>query len=392
MTKNEGIFIQGYRLDSLTGFRFIAALMVFLWHTQLLTFLQLGYAGVGFFYILSGFILTHVYSTKLGFGSVNQKEVKKFYIARIAKLYPVHLLTFLISIPLFIPLVSGFFPVHTTLTTGAVGILNIGLLQSWLPAHSVNFSFNGVAWSISVEAFFYLLFPIFIILITKYQRMLSAKVTILIMGIIWLSLTAMYLLLFKDAQIDEWKIYILPLSRLPDFLMGILLYNVYSKSGILSGVKESVNNNATLLQILSTMLILIAIVTSILVPQSLRFSLWLMPFWLFLIYTFSFESGMLAKVFSHKILVFLGEISFSFYMIHQLVIRYVMHLSAPPVISICISLILSVGLSSVLYIYYEEPMRVKVKHLLEKVPSLRLRKKKASTTFIPTVEMVNTEE
>lgn len=87
-------------LRSLTTFRFIAALMVFLFHQNLFSGYQLGSAGVSFFFILSGFILTYNYQDKLGEHSGN--TIRAFYVARLARIYPVHLLTFLISFPLVV--------------------------------------------------------------------------------------------------------------------------------------------------------------------------------------------------------------------------------------------------------------------------------------------------
>ena len=52
-------------LNSLTSFRFLAALMVFVFHLGLLQQYQLGAAGVSFFFVLSGFILAYNYHSKM---------------------------------------------------------------------------------------------------------------------------------------------------------------------------------------------------------------------------------------------------------------------------------------------------------------------------------------
>ncbi|WP_041064256.1 acyltransferase family protein [Cohnella kolymensis] len=61
---------------------------------------QFGYVGVSFFFVLSGFILFYNYHSQ--FTAFKMPSIKRFYIARIAKIYPVHLLTLVLAIPYFV--------------------------------------------------------------------------------------------------------------------------------------------------------------------------------------------------------------------------------------------------------------------------------------------------
>jgi peptidoglycan/LPS O-acetylase OafA/YrhL len=104
-------------------------------------------------------------------------------------------------------------------------------------------------------------------------------------------------------------------------------------------------------------LLITSFIYSINLPQQLKFSVFYIPFICFLIFTFAFQKGFLSKVLSAKPLVFLGEISFSFYMIHKLVIRY-LSLFFTNVLAIDIfTFFITIALSSVIYLYYEEPLR-----------------------------------
>src|ERR1700739_1236064 len=92
-------------IKPLTSLRFLFALMVFLSHLQFVQdktlakvyvdFFKEGRLGVSFFFILSGFILSLTYKQKITAGTVSKKE---FWVARFARIYPLHIITFLVSI------------------------------------------------------------------------------------------------------------------------------------------------------------------------------------------------------------------------------------------------------------------------------------------------------
>ena len=86
------------KLRVLTSLRFFAAVLVFVQHVVPLTSrFSLGGAGVAFFFILSGFILTYVYGNELG-GTRANGSVTRFYIARIARIYPIYIVGFVLSL------------------------------------------------------------------------------------------------------------------------------------------------------------------------------------------------------------------------------------------------------------------------------------------------------
>lgn len=369
---------RGGMLNALTSLRFFAAFLVFLWHITYFTgpgpayLFQVGYIGVGFFYLLSGFILTYVYFEKLKRKST--QEIKKFYIARIAKIYPIHFLTMVASIPLVLMSAQYVFPDFTSWNLILAGVANLTLTQSWIPFNTINFSFNGVAWSISDEMFFYALFPLLILLIAKLKPLLRARNTLLLAIGIWIVL--LFVFMSQSSSIDDWKLYIFPVARIPDFMIGILIGVLYLNTRNSKALKEfKRKTNFTWLEAGSLVLIVAAIGLSIFMPQSIRFSLWLIPFWSIIIFVFAQERGRITKFLAKKPLVFLGEISFSFYMSHQLVQRYVDLLKLTPVASVVLSGVITIAISSLLFLIIEEPARVRLKQWLEK--ALIRRKTKA---------------
>lgn len=134
-------------IKPLTSLRFFFALMVFFSHIQFIeaddVFLTKlyksvfyeGYLGVSFFFILSGFILSLAYKNKI---LENQTSYKEFWMARIARIYPLPLFTLLIAIPLSL----GSFFTSKVLWIGKL-ITNMFLLQSFIPSSSIFFSFNA---------------------------------------------------------------------------------------------------------------------------------------------------------------------------------------------------------------------------------------------------------
>jgi peptidoglycan/LPS O-acetylase OafA/YrhL len=151
-------------LRALTSLRFVAALLVFSWHcvptrAVSVTF-SFGYIGVGFFFLLSGFILTYTYHGAFG-ERLRAEAVRAFYAARVARVYPLHLVTMPLMIACLVylgtnPLWSGVEPQTRLQEVAAQAVL----LQSWIPVRAIYFVDNGPAWSISFAALFYALVPL----------------------------------------------------------------------------------------------------------------------------------------------------------------------------------------------------------------------------------------
>ena len=152
-------------LSSLTGIRFYAALLVYVYHVALTIpgvnafsvsslFSNAADVGVSFFFVLSGFILTYNYADVFRDG-ISAANYKRFVWDRLTKIYPVHVLTLLLVLPIAI------FSPHLPLDWRAVPF-HLLLLQCFWPSSTPAFSgyLNVPSWSISCEWFFYLLAPV----------------------------------------------------------------------------------------------------------------------------------------------------------------------------------------------------------------------------------------
>ena len=149
-------------LKPLTAMRFVAAMWVVSFHywpglgLAMPNLVAKGYLGVELFFVLSGFILSHVYLRSFGEGRVTYGGV---LWARLARIYPVHLVTLagmaaLIAAATAIGLKAG-----DKVLIGSSLPAQLTLTQAW--GFAPGGGWNHPSWSISAEWFAYLTFPAF---------------------------------------------------------------------------------------------------------------------------------------------------------------------------------------------------------------------------------------
>lgn len=314
----SGIKNRSSRLPSLTGMRFIAAGMVFFFHVSYEGLFasghvqhvyssivnQAGFSGVSFFFILSGFVLC--------WSARPSDTTRAFWRRRFFKIYPNHVLTFAVAALLFVLLTPPAFSSGTAL-------LNVFLLQSWVPRPGVLLSFNNVSWSLCCEVLFYLSFPLLLRYIKKIRPERLWAVTIAtVVGIFLIPVLA-------DALPGQpawgtaagglwrfWFVYMLPPVRVLDFVLGILVARI-----VITGRRFPISlGGATVLAIAAyaaaphapptvSLVAVTALPLALLIGAGAIADVNARPTWL-----------------SSRPMVWLGEISFAFYMVHWLVLNY----------------------------------------------------------------------
>jgi peptidoglycan/LPS O-acetylase OafA/YrhL len=207
---------------ALNGLRFLAALAVVIFHYAprvggyarlpeiLKNLIDEGPAAVGFFFILSGFVLAHRH-----LNGAPRVQAPDFYWARFTRLYPAYLLAFLLFLPVALQRYvvnpsPGNTGRHTFLLSA---ILSSLMLQSWTPWAQ---AWNGPGWSLSVEAFMYLLFPFIGYRVATLRR----RDSVFVMLLAWLIPSTLAVAYSARAT---WRLYVTnnPLLWLPLFVMGI---------------------------------------------------------------------------------------------------------------------------------------------------------------------------
>ncbi|MCX3061092.1 acyltransferase family protein [Streptomyces beihaiensis] len=316
--------VPSARLSSLTGVRFLAAFLVFLFHLSLLDAYSSpggehglfaavvkngGWAGVTFFFILSGFVLT--------WSARDKDNPRAFWGRRLAKIYPNHVVTFVFALVLY----------ASASATLDRGLPNFLLLQAWIPRDDVFFSINNPSWSLSCELVFYLLFPVLHRLIVRIgARRLWWWATGVAVTIVLLPLIAQLIPsgaafgpnhanspLHGHSINQMWFVYIFPPTRVLDFALGILMARI-----VLSGKWPRLGVLPALA------LAVAAYVVSLRVP--FLFSLnavVVIPFALLIAAIAARDAQGVGTAFGGRVWVWLGEVSFAFYLVHQTLLSFV---------------------------------------------------------------------
>jgi peptidoglycan/LPS O-acetylase OafA/YrhL len=111
-----------------------------------------------------------------------------------------------------------------------------------------------------------------------------------------------------------------PIARIADFIIGLLLFKGYKKAKNQTWTQSE--RICSLLEWSALALFLIFFIFHQYIPAQYRYSSYYWPAMVFIIFIAAFQRGIISRWLSHPVLIFLGEISFGFYLLHHLVIRY----------------------------------------------------------------------
>ena len=351
-------------ITNLTPMRGIAAILVVIFHFEIVLVLFLPrdvsrffskcYLMVDLFFIMSGFIIYHVYGEFFKL-NILTKTFNKYIRARLARVYPLHVFTLLLTLVLVI---IGHFKWDEFFTLHAIPT-HLLMLQSF-GIHSI-YTWNVPAWSISAEFAAYMIFPLFTFLLSRFKIGTSVVVSALIMII--------YCLLFfkiskangttgqhnLDVTYDFGY-----LRGIAGFLSGALIYQLYQRNR---------------LYFLRYDIVLIVLFGLLFTCLHLGVSdLLFIPVFLLLVLSAAYNTGSVKKVFANRFLQWLGDISYSVYLMQfplmLLIIMILPHLgiswNGPYSLhlpywqaALCCFLFLAllIGISALSYRFIERPFR-----------------------------------
>jgi peptidoglycan/LPS O-acetylase OafA/YrhL len=286
-------------LPRLTALRAFAALFVFTYHMQLFGVaytnvmpFRVGYSGVSFFFILSGFVLA--------WSTTPETNRRTFYRRRLARIYPAYLA--MLGVAYLFPFPST--QPHVAVTT----ISALFLVQAWAP-HSVPtvYAVNPVSWSLSCEAFFYAFLP-FLLPLLRYLRPLNRW----LLGGVWFALMATAVI-YGAYHAATWSLldFTWPLIRTGEFVIGVVAAVEIRRGWRLPRA-------AAFLIIAGSIAMVLKVSQLVPIPD-----LELDPLFLAVI-ILAAQSDIANRAGPLRLrpLVYAGEVSYAFYLVHQFVLLH----------------------------------------------------------------------
>lgn len=306
------------QLAALTSLRFFAALSIAIFHLQGIGF---GRAyeplalGVSFFFVLSGFVLTYAYG---GRGDV---KLRTFFVNRLARIWPAHLVTAAVALALF----------HSGMIYNAdwypYVLTNLFMLHSWIPTTGHVFSLNAVTWSISAEMAFYAAFPLVLV---------ARRPILLFVGVLAATMICIGLPDYGPnlGRTDMWAfspqvlIQQSPIIRFVEFAAGVVVGRAW-----LSGLRLRLSTRwMTVAELVAMVAVLTFALTALTVRAALGVNGQAVGLWYsqsggfvwfcLLVFVFAHQNGQISRWLGHPVLVLLGKVSFSFYLVHLLVMMW----------------------------------------------------------------------
>jgi len=314
------------RLEPLTSLRFFAAAAIVLHHTQEV-WVPTGFwlpflldQAVAFFFVLSGFILTYAYPEL-----PTRTERRRFWLARLARIWPAHATAFAL---LFVLLAD---PGGVGTGAGRVGValLNLSMLHAWIPVEAINFSYNGPSWSISTEFGFYVLFPFLIQRLRNTWWWKLVGTGALVAALCWVCDA-----IGASDPGFAILIYVNPLARAFEFTLGMCT------ALLLPTLGARLRGRAALATAFEVAVLAAMLANAAHAARTVHawraggwignaFALWLVhggmgciPF-ASVVLIFACGAGWISRLLSVRLLVLLGEISFTMYLLHQILLRLI---------------------------------------------------------------------
>lgn len=315
------------KLPSLTSLRFFAALFVFLYHFSMengplapygplnpfadhrvaadyASLVQAGgYVGVSFFFVLSGFVLT--------WSSSPDERKTAFWRRRILKIYPNHITLWIIAMALF----------AASADSWRAWLPNLFLVNSYFPQASIFATVNMPSWTLCSEMLFYMLFPLLLRPIWRIRAgrlwywaggVVACMVGIQLINVFLIPGSPLSPYLPGTSIPQQWFGYIFPPSRLFEFILGMLLCRI-----VRAGLFPRITVGPALVLMLGGLWLESAL------PVAFSFEVaTIVPVMVLICAAASGDVQGRTRVLRSRVMVWLGEVSFAFYICQGVVLFY----------------------------------------------------------------------
>ena len=308
---------HGKQIDAIESLRGIAAVMILIVHLvslaklplpEYLSFISSHFGlGVPLFYALSGFVLSYGYADRL----TSREQILAFYTRRLFRIMPLFYSAMLVWILL------NWFQFNLVYGLQAI-ILNLSFLFGLVPGK--HDSIVPAGWSIGIEMLFYFIFPLVITLVNNAR--VSAVAFVIACFVAYATSSAL-----REARLDSYA-YMNLINHLPYFIAGITAYRSWQALNYKRHYAGwLILATAVLLVILSQLQILPHRLALVLPPQTHDFIWaanqfqWVVIFGMLILASVMIRNPLLEL----KPLRDLGRVSFSFYLLHPLVLHALTH-------------------------------------------------------------------
>lgn len=346
---------------SLEGLRGVAALVVVIFHMEIVSawsgVIQNGYLSVDLFFVLSGYVIGSAYAPRL----TNIREVLRFLIRRVGRLWPLHVVSFV--------LFYGLLCMHSVMSRQPVVVPSPAEFVSLLTMtngfnlfdHNIG---NSVSWSAGDELYVYVLFAVICMALRMRASLLFAA--LMITGF------AIAFRVNADSCFTHGACYDMTYSFgwarcLAGYFLGALLARHADALHFLTSPKWQVIAALGALVLLQ----LTAVAPALAFAAPIVFGL--------LVASLARDCGPVARLLSKRPLQYLGEVSYALYMSHAIFRVYFVNLVDIPghrnwvwQTACCAGfLFASFALAHFFHRYIEIPLRERIYALADKLPSVR---------------------
>lgn len=311
------------RINVLQSLRAVFIVLICIEHmafTNKLEWLGSGGEGVAFFIALSGFVTGYNYQKKEINSSFDSSI--KFVLRKLKKFYGLHIVAIILSaiLLLYSSIKNNGLNAKLQGLILLKGALNALFLQIYIPVKGWYMNdVHGVGWFLSTLVFCYLFSLTGLKIIKKAKD--NNKTTLLF--IFSLIIHASFILLFKDNELNSYFLYVGPVFRYLEYFMAMILgfnhvfeYKIMDKNFMYTIAEIAV----VILWIMNHSLIKSKTLQE---NGNYHYSTMFVTAML-IIYVFSKEKGIFSKALDNKILIEIGNASFYIYILHQVIIKYVM--------------------------------------------------------------------
>lgn len=305
------------KFGCIEGARAVGAFTVVVWHLYIhldvyfddfsLRYIFRGEWANIFFFILSGFLAAYTMKDK------KLPRVSEFCKKRIKKVYPLWLMTtsffFILSMAEF--LIRSEISITNISTLLFKTVIDIFLIQSWIPGYPYLFDLNGPGWFLSSMLLLWILTIPMLKIIQRMERKQKKAflVGIIIIQIVW-DFARMNIGIMGRYATGVWWLY--PISS---YVVGLLFGSEFRSEKVVNKYSYVISSH---------IFIICGIIICYFVTFNITFieNAVLIIYMMYLIWVLASEKSSLCKIMSNKLLVFIGGISFEIYMLHIPIDRF----------------------------------------------------------------------